>query len=697
MKRIKKNYKWGGSDNWLKHLAILLLLFIPILAKFLAVSSTTAVGCDTSTHIYKAIILKEQMQKLPPTLWGVWDWNWYAGYPFCRVYAPLFYYIASSISLILNISIETWVSIMLPLTFLLSGLSMFILTRHMTKDMLASIFASIAYTYFPYHIANLSVYGSLGSLTAFIFGPLAFYFTTKISDGKDIFNISAASIMISLSILSNQVFGLLTFILMSLFVIFKGKKTCLVLLTIEVFLLTAFWIIPYIPYLKQAFLPVRMERDFLVVLKYILTENTGILTLIIFIFILTMFYKNETLKGYLSKNKDFRIMLVIFILLVVYVFFTYLFPLPILSAFTLGRTMYAFTLIIPIIGAFAIAGLEEIKMKKVIAVILIAIAIIEGIFVTPIYYPINTERYSKAYHFISTKKEWFRAFLVPREPAGALIPLFSGKPIIDGWFDQGSPLARVVHFISDETDYSGKPINNLLITNPDKALTMLGYLGVKYLIVDLNDPIYGPEFSGKLYNSIFSSNKSQKVYQYDSITIFELETFSPLTFGVNATFVESDEEVLQSITFEGGNTVLLYDEQEELLPTHSERMLQYEVISIRQLCDCIEYKFKVNQPVVLAVPISYDEALKILINNTDASFYKAPPGIIVIPIEHAGNYTIKVMIAPTISQLYSSIVSLISFVAIFIILSVPVFMRLKIFLQKSLAFLWTKNSKGEIS
>lgn len=654
---LKRTYHVVENKILQREFLIPILITLPILLKYFIFFDANIIGNDTQTHIYKVIILKEQIKNLPFPLWGSWDWNWYAGYPFLQVYSPLFYYLIAAISLILNLPVSLIIRVSLPFFFSFSALSMYVLAKRFTKDILASAVASAVYVYIPYHVLNFPLYGSLGTFVAFIFLPLALLYADKIENIGDRLPIFATGIFIALTMLSNQAVGLTTSLLISAYLILRKKILCWIMVAIETFLVAAFWLIPYVPYLEGVLLPVRFPEGLLTGLNYVITENAGIISFLVAI--LAVF----TLRKKLMRNKKMFIVCFIFALLLLYNAFVFCFPVSFLTSFTLGRTMSAFALLISLVASFVVI---LAKNKKQVATVLLVIAIVEGMLLQS-YTPLMFDRYvnSGVNKYLSADNEWFRVFFVPREPINSLAPLFINKSIIDGWLDQGSPTANIVHIIGDMRDYSGEPLNTMLIADPSRAVGILGYLGVKYVIVDSANSVHGFNFSRSLYYSINSSKNVEPCHSRDNITIFHLETFSPLIFGTNAIYVDDLQEFMGSITLRTNqNTVLLYRGQEFLLSNSSGDEVNYKIVSITQTYQGIRYEFYVNRAALLVLPISYDESLKLLINGEEHHSYEVPPNIIALPLKSSGTYTVDVVVGMTQLRWVSFVVSLVSFIVI---------------------------------
>lgn len=92
------------------------------------------------------------------------------GYPIFNFYGPLPYYIGGLFTLI-GFSSLTATKIMIGSGMILSGITMFLLSRKYFGTF-GGIVSSVLYLYFPYHAVNLYVRGAIGELYAYAFLPL---------------------------------------------------------------------------------------------------------------------------------------------------------------------------------------------------------------------------------------------------------------------------------------------------------------------------------------------------------------------------------------------------------------------------------------------------------------------------------------------------------------------------------------------
>jgi len=618
--------------------------------------NASIIGNDTQTHIYKAIILQRNIEQMPLYLWGKWDWNWYAGYPFLQVYGPLSYYVMAIISSVFSISVDLTARLVLPFFFFFSALSMYLLCIHLTKSKLASVLGATAYAYSPYLIADFSIDGSVGSFIAFAFAPLALLYADRL--GNDGNNIDAflSAVFTGLTLLSNQSTGLLLLMVVLLYLLLQKKILVGIKVVIETFLVTAFWVLPYVTNMQNAFLPVTSYESPLMILNALLTRYFGIVPIVLLVMALWLARRR------LMKNMKIFTVSTILALFTAYNIIIFFFPLPVLSALALGRTTVVYVLLVPLLVALALAFGSTLSRKGGIVSIFLALLIIEGLFVW-VYAPLTVDRYTDVYNFLTTDDTWFRALQLPREPVGSLIPIVSSKPVIDGWFDQGSSLSILISQLSMGMWFSRTPTVPTLASDPQEVIAALGYLGAKYIIVDKSDPVFGPEFSQALFGAINSTETATEIHKSGNITVFRLDTFQNLTLATSVVAVNNLTEFLDYLPLRQENEAIVYSGQESLLPTGSGGTPNYKILSIKQTYESIEYKFYVDSAALLILPLNYDRSLQVSINATKVPFYEVPPSIIGIPLGNAGTYVIEVEPTVTSLQLIASSISAIWIIA----------------------------------
>ena len=116
-----------------------------------------------------------------PCRW-VPDMGYGYGFPLFNYYAPFAYYLGGLLSFVFGYI--TSVKILFLLTFILSFLGMYLLTKEFF-GVWAAIFSSVLFTYAPYRALDVYVRGALAEIFAISLVPFIFYFVYKLSQKKE--------------------------------------------------------------------------------------------------------------------------------------------------------------------------------------------------------------------------------------------------------------------------------------------------------------------------------------------------------------------------------------------------------------------------------------------------------------------------------------------------------------------------------
>ncbi len=161
--------RWGG---WLAVLLLTLPALWPLLRPGFFVSD------DGLFHVYRAAALADAWRHgvLYPRLFPEFGFGY--GQAVLNFYAPLTYAPAALLAM-LGINPATAVELTIALGFLLAGLAMYGFVRSLWGPV-GGVLAAVAYTYFPYHLADAYLRGAIPEHFAFVFPPLILWATTAI-------------------------------------------------------------------------------------------------------------------------------------------------------------------------------------------------------------------------------------------------------------------------------------------------------------------------------------------------------------------------------------------------------------------------------------------------------------------------------------------------------------------------------------
>jgi len=196
-------------------------------------------GTDTSIHVSRSWVFEK---------FGLVKWNYYeeGGLPLMNFYAPLSYILTSFVGKFFGIIIAY--KIIIDCFFLIASVAFFFLLKEFGLDdrkaAIALFFFSLTPVY-PYYVAD----GRFATVVSFTFAIVAWLFLKKSLDGKGFKYMFLSSLAFSASILSSQIIGFISFLIIFLWLIFhridaKSLKK-FIFISLLTFLFSAWWLVPY--------------------------------------------------------------------------------------------------------------------------------------------------------------------------------------------------------------------------------------------------------------------------------------------------------------------------------------------------------------------------------------------------------------------------------------------------------------------
>lgn len=178
--------------------------------------------------------------------------NWGYGHPILMFLYPAPSYFASFFHF-LGFSFVSSVKIVFALSFLLSGVGMYLWIRNVFGEK-AGIVAGVLYMYAPYRFVDLYVRGAIGEHVAFLFVPFVFYFLCRIAQLKKDksfylggLSLSVAGLLLSHNALSIMFLPIIFVYAVILILRSKDKKLLIIsytLFTLLGFGLSSFFLLP---------------------------------------------------------------------------------------------------------------------------------------------------------------------------------------------------------------------------------------------------------------------------------------------------------------------------------------------------------------------------------------------------------------------------------------------------------------------
>ena len=622
-----------------------ILVLLPFLFMILNLNLINT-GRDTLTHLYKAWILKQQIKTLPPWLWGQWDWTWYLGNPFLRTYSPLPYYILAFLSLI--IPFWTAAKIILCLITPLAYISTYKALKHFTQSEAVSIVFATVCIYSPAHIIPLYMWGSIGQALTTILIPQYLVQLHKTIETKPPKNIPITSSMLASIILLNMAVGFWIVILTSTWIIAKKQILNLFKIGMYSFSLTAPFIYAFI-FTEGAMLPVITPLSQTESLLQWLKSSYKIsflhieLTFATYIgIVLTYLFSSRSLKEKFRKPHWEKILEINTIIIIITLILSTLqiYPFSIIGG---DRVLTASGFLITFIGAYYTLRLKNTRNFKAIIIMLILITLLTRTLYQPCI-SINPQTYDELYQTIKNDSEWFRVLFLPREPWGAVTPLYTDHPTLNGWYPQSLP-PEIFNTLGSLMTYDKYAYLEKNITeNPEKTINTLKYLGVKYIIVDGKDPIY-PELTKEILQTLLKMTATNQVTLVKNHThkyLFRIENYTPV----------------YALTY--------IPQNKAQIPWKTEKINKTQII---QKTDSLEIHIEVPKDYWIIIPIMYDKNLKITLDNQTAQTETAYPKIIAVKTPK-GPHIIKIQIKPTIITKIITLITLTTWITTIIYVTI---------------------------
>jgi len=142
------------------------------------------------------------------------------GYPFFNFYAPLPYYLASGLYF-LGLGFIGALKATQVIGFIVASIAMYQLARELWTSRPAGLLASLAYTYAPFHLANIYVRGdSLGEFWAFAFYPLIFLAIRRVRTHPTLAGVAGLALSYAGLILSHNISAMIFTPFMLLYAVF---------------------------------------------------------------------------------------------------------------------------------------------------------------------------------------------------------------------------------------------------------------------------------------------------------------------------------------------------------------------------------------------------------------------------------------------------------------------------------------------
>lgn len=584
-----------------ENIYVLIPLAIGIVAalRVISLGEISCLGSDAIIHTYKIELLLEQMEKQPALLWGSWDWNWFSGYPFLRVYSPFYYFLVALTSRASNVPVEFSMELFYLIVYPLSAIATYFLSYELTKDKILSIVGVSAYFSCPAIISEITSNGSIPRLPLYLLMPLSLLFMEKLTEdkGKNVNFFVAAVLMLSVLIYTH--FGYALILTPSLALIMLTKWIFVKRFDAKAFLLIPFSIFvssastfPSAHYVLAegevwpASAPVIPFSRPIETMYFFTGKGIGLITFLFMIVSFLLLARSTIDQGKVvfstwKNNRYVPYILTAAVALCLYfsVYGLHKFS-PALNLISGKYTVFAMFFVSPAVACYVVSELQKMvasrdaffssKRKSWIYTfftsrslwvsVLIISAFIAMTFshhwVTP-----NPSRWSGAYKAISGSIEasgnlsaqgWFRVESIPRHPSQIAMQMRTGIPMVTGWFGQGGARNNkdFLRLANWDIGHQDRELEEELFYDPnydpDPTIRAWRIFNVKYLLLDEADPVSSTfirETTSRIVSSLNKSSLVELFYRNGSIFVFGIGDTYPVIASTNA-FVMAQEDVV---------------------------------------------------------------------------------------------------------------------------------------------------------
>lgn len=476
-------------------LSIVFILDLFVFRSFLEEGYPPCWGGDSYGHLFKIWKLMSGYHS--------WIQDWYGGYPFLRFYPPLAYYFAAFIGVLTHSAIMGY-KLAAFIAVIIGAFSARVMLRELGFSDIPVFVASIAYAFAPYHLRILSPEGNFPRFIAINLAPLFIlgfiYILRRGLKGALLAGVFASLILLIHHTLAFTLIFTLLLLLPFLWKTRREMKTIIhniILAVIIVFLISSFWLIPFILEHSNAYF---LEEN---LLEYLFKFQSARLNEILYPTGSWSFYQGVLMYlgvlGGLIAIKRWRI-LSISVLTGIFVSILlslgYYGPTPWINKLPVLDLIppYRWLGLVELFSSIGFAMLLEIflslktrpgRVNSILPAILIIVLLLFSLsdlryridYLKPEEYPGD---YIAVLNYIRNDDSggwrYFQWGLgITQGSRVAYTPALTGKPSLDGWYRQGDPSYPQHSYL-----------NHAVLKDPGFAGEALRAYSVKYIILDTN-------------------------------------------------------------------------------------------------------------------------------------------------------------------------------------------------------------------
>lgn len=650
--------------------AILLAGIIPALASSFLLLIPGIPGYDSPSHIAKAAFL---MYSLSHGNFSGWSQFWYSGFQLFYTYSPLTYVVSAVLGFPFG-NAMLGMKLFIILSFFLSGVGGYALARDFSSNSW-SVVAGLIYSLVSPHFLMLFYTGSLTYSLAFALAPFLFLSLRAALRRRNVRSMIYFGVMIALMIISNETtcyvifFPLVAYVIISTPLSSAIKTGAVVLVSAIIgFLLSAFWLIPYLKIDLSGQLNLLSESNSyspsFVIHWYTFfvqdygNANAGDVGWILLIPALLSII-------FLRKREEFALYGagVIIVLLTLGSSISPLFyKIPLVLAlqfawrFMIGDVIFLTPLAILFFYRlaqklhFGKSGVRiGIKSAVFFIIILLVLLPFAGMSIVSSFGGQGQNRQTPsdpgqagAYSFLSSQGGFYRVMIFDRYYESG--PEYTLKGSIDGWYDQATTQA-----------YRNYTFNIYYCPPDTRTLKALQLLGVRYVMIDYG---YGGGATRAL--TAFESNSSvfgPPVYNNSEVTIYQVHN-SQLIY-VSSSFPNGEFGFSSNLNC-----------ATPIPGAPSQGNVTYTISNLNWEESKIYFDVSVNESAYLLVSNAYSSGWLATDNGSPTTIMLSPPGLPVIHVS-SGTHRIILYYEGAPDAFYAGLVSLVTFVVTMVLLIPP--------------------------
>jgi hypothetical protein len=629
-------------------------------------------GRDSQSHVAKTAFL---MYSFAHGNFTGWSQFWYSGFQLFYTYSPLTYVLAAVLGWPFN-SALLGMKIVIALCFVLSGFGAYALSRDFGISPNWSLFAGVLYSLAPPHILALFDYGSSSYSLGFALAPFLFLGLHSALRKRTMISAIYLGTVAALFLISNDVsfyavaFPFLAFVIIATPLSMAKRNTWVLLEAFAIaFLLSAFWLVPYLYYQIYGKLALidgggtGFPQSVLIYGKSLVTPNFGSFPAAFLSWILLF----PALASILFMKKREEVALyaagLVSIFLTIGPTITSLYyKLPFVLALEFpARFLIADVLFLsPLAALFFFRLFQRLsKLGHSLVWKLSALAILMLLVVVPIVEPsqklgsntwqINDPTQLSAFSFLANQSGLFRVMVIDQFYES--FPQFTMKPALGGWYPQAVPQLYQAYLF--DVYYCGAN---------SSVLQGLRLMGVRYVMVD-----YGYVGDGsaaiKYYNSSASAfgppvyeNRAIAIYQVPSSQLIYVSSNPPNPLARNIS-------ELSQIASCGAP-----------IPQPPSPLLNNTISNLNWQDEKISFDVRTSQAAYVTIASAYSAGWIALDNGTSTQMYFTNPDLPVLNVSSGLNHIELLYTGAPYSQ-SMAIVSLIAFLGS--VVATPIFGTLR--------------------